>query len=620
MPSTASNSSSGNAYINGILYPVKWATTSLTYSFPTAASQYGSGYPNGEPGNGFEAFTATQQNAIREILKSYSAVSGLKFTEVSAASGDLRYAESDATGTAWAYLPTTHVVGGDAWFNNSKNMFDSPQMGNYAWIAMIHETGHALGLKHPQDAAGAFAAMPGDKDSMEYTVMSYRSYVGAGFGFTNGSASFAHTLMMYDIAAIQYMYGANYTTNAGDTVYTWSPTTGQMFVNGAGQTMPAGNKILMTVWDGGGNDTYDFSNYSGGVKVDLNPGGWTTTAAAQLANLSSSKVAVGNIANALLYNNNAASLIENAVGTNSADTISGNSANNMLTGRGGNDVLDGRDGYDTAAYSGASSDYSWVQQSDGSWKITDLRSGNPDGVDTLKNMEALKFIDQTVALGSSTPPPNPPTDPNPDPDPNPPTGNVAPTANNDSYTVARNKVLKVTKANGLLANDSDANGDAMTVSLVSTTNKGKVQLAKDGSFTFTPSKNFVGTATFTYKVSDGKAVSSTATVTIRVGVSSYGSTKDNGAAGYHDASEDQYPIAIGPQSTVSGQQIATIAKVLAASGVVSISDGMLDQILSVVAGLGSSHVHEHFAPADVVADASSLPDFLGAFSSEFALF
>ena len=68
------------------------------------------------------------------------------------------------------------------------------------------------------------------------------------------------------------MYGANYNTNSGNTVYKWSPTTGQMSINGVGQGAPAGNKIFMTIWDGGGNDTYDFSNYTTNLSVDLQPG------------------------------------------------------------------------------------------------------------------------------------------------------------------------------------------------------------------------------------------------------------------------------------------------------------------------------------------------------------
>ncbi len=136
---------------------------------------------------------------------------------------------------------------------------------------MMHETGHALGLKHPHEVRGSFGAMPLDHDSLEYTVMSYRSYVGASTasGYTNSSVSYPQTLMMYDITALQSMYGANYSTFSGDTVYKWSTTTGEMFIDGVGQGAPAGNKIFMTVWDGGGNDTYDFSNYT--TNLDRQP-------------------------------------------------------------------------------------------------------------------------------------------------------------------------------------------------------------------------------------------------------------------------------------------------------------------------------------------------------------
>lgn len=634
MPSTASNTKSGNPYIDGVLWGTKWGVSTLTFSFPASASFYGSGYPNGEPQKGFEAFTAVQQNATREILKGYSAVANVTFKEVAETAsvhGDLRYAESDATGTAWAYLPTTHPVGGDAWFNNSKNMFDNPGKGSYAWTAIIHETGHAMGLKHPHEAAGSFGAMPVDKDSMEYTVMSYRSYVGAstGTGFTNGSTSYAQTLMMYDIAAVQKMYGANYSTNAGDTVYTWSPTTGQMFINGVGQWSPAGNKIFMTLWDGGGVDTYDFSNYSSGVKVNLDPGGWTTTSTAQLASLGSGKVAVGNIANALLYNNNPASLIENAIGTAAADTILGNAANNVLTGKGGNDILDGRGGSDTAVYSGARANYSWVSQSDGSWKITDLRSGSPDGVDTLKNIENLRFSDQTVALVAGSPPadppppppsdPEPPSPPPPPPPPPPTQQNRPPVAVNDSYTAVKNKQLIVGKAAGVLANDSDPDGNPMTAILVSGSTKGKVQLTTEGAFAFTPNKDFTGTTTFTYKASDGKATSLTKTVTIKVAASA-GAAGPSRTIHDHDVGHDQLPAPVG-QVFVDNLQVTLLGKVLTTAGIPVVTSGMLDQILATVSGLGSSPLHSHVPPAETAAaDDSSLPDFLKGYASDFGLF
>ena len=286
-------------------------------------------------------------------------------------------------------------------------MYNNPVVGNYAWLTIIHETGHLLGLKHPQDVSGSFGVTPASVDSLEYSVMSYRSYIGASTtqGLTNATWSFPTTLMLYDIAALQYMYGANYSTNSGDTVYKWNPSTGQETINGVAQTAPGGNTIFMTIWDGGGNDTYDFSNYTTNLSVNLQPGSWTTVSTAELANLGAGHTAIGNIANAYLNNNNPASLIENAIGGSGTDTLIGNAANNKLTGGAGNDTLDGVSGTDTAVYSGPSSAYQVTQNADGSWTVADLRTGSPDGTDTLRNIDFLQFSDTTVAIGTAPPPP-----------------------------------------------------------------------------------------------------------------------------------------------------------------------------------------------------------------------
>jgi len=134
--------------------------------------------------------------------------------------------------------------------------------GNYAYLTFIHEIGHSLGLKHPHEAEGAFGAMPKANDTVEYTVMSYRSYVGASTtsGYVNGDVDYPQSLMMHDIRAIQELYGANYSTNDGDTRYSWSATTGKMmvvdeFARAQDNGTPAGNRIFLTVWDGGGTDT-----------------------------------------------------------------------------------------------------------------------------------------------------------------------------------------------------------------------------------------------------------------------------------------------------------------------------------------------------------------------------
>ena len=337
---------SGNVYTDAMLGDYKWATTTLTYSFPTSASFYGSPYGNGETGS-FGVLNTAQQNAAKAALAAYAAVANITFTQVTESSSkhaDIRMAASDRPSTAWAYFPTTAAEGGDAWFNKSSGYYSNPVKGNYAYTTFLHEIGHSLGLEHPHENG-----MPVERDSMEFTVMSYRSYTGAPLtGYVNESWGFAQSLMQLDIAAIQQLYGANFTTNSGNTVYTWSPTTGEMSVNGVGQGAPGGNRIFMTVWDGGGVDTYDFSKYTTNLSVNLNPGDWTTTSTAQLAKLyyNGSQIADGNIANALLYKGDVRSLIENAKGGSGADSITGNQADNSLWGNAGNDQLYGNAGND----------------------------------------------------------------------------------------------------------------------------------------------------------------------------------------------------------------------------------------------------------------------------------
>lgn len=348
MPAVETYSSTGNSHIDAILGNIKWVPSDLTYSFPTAAVAYGAVYGDGETAKGFGSFNDTQQAITRSALKLFSSVSNLTFQEAtgaSASSADLRFAQSDVPGTAWAYFPTTDSTGGDVWVNNSSRYYASPAKGNYAYLTIVHEIGHALGLEHAHEGN-----MPLAHDSMEYTVMSYRSYSGASTstGYMNETWGYAQSLMMYDIAALQHIYGANYQTNSGSTTYSWSSATGEMFVNGVGQGTPGGNQILLTVWDGGGTDTYDFTNYTTALTIDLQPGAWSITSHEQRAKLhwDGSKLAAGNIANALLHQGDTRALIENAYGGSANDSIKGNVAGNTLRGNGGNDKIYGLNGND----------------------------------------------------------------------------------------------------------------------------------------------------------------------------------------------------------------------------------------------------------------------------------
>ena len=211
MPSVSSVSPSGISYIDWLESGLKWASGNFTYSFPTSGSFYtgfnGGSYGSGEQNMGFQAFNSVQQAATTSILNMYSQVANVTFaqiTESTTQSATLRYAESNLPSTAWGYYPSVSPEGGDAWFNSSSGWYNNPVVGNYAYLTIIHETGHLLGLKHPQDVSGSFGAAPVSADSLEYTVMSYRSYIGASTtqGLTNGTWSFPQTLMMYDISAL----------------------------------------------------------------------------------------------------------------------------------------------------------------------------------------------------------------------------------------------------------------------------------------------------------------------------------------------------------------------------------------------------------------------------------
>lgn len=120
--------------------------------------------------------------------------------------------------------------------------------------------------------------------------------------------------------------------------------------------------------------------------------------------------------------------------------------------------------------------------------------------------------------------------------------NVAPLAMADTYTVARDGVLTVTAETGVLANDADADGQALTATLVTEPGNGVVTFGNDGSFSYTPDSGFAGTDTFTYQAGDGSAWSNAATVTISVTA----------------ASTNQAPTAGGDAFTVAEDGLLTV--------------------------------------------------------------
>ncbi len=102
----------------------------------------------------------------------------------------------------------------------------------------------------------------------------------------------------------------------------------------------------------------------------------------------------------------------------------------------------------------------------------------------------------------------------------PVTTNSAPVAKNDSASTLENTAVTIY----VLSNDSDPDGDALTISSVSGVN-GSARINSNGSITFTPASGFSGTETFSYSISDGKGGNASATVSVSVAAAPVASNK-----------------------------------------------------------------------------------------------
>jgi len=136
--------------------------------------------------------------------------------------------------------------------NSPANHLSSYDPGSVGWTVLIHEIGHALGLKHPFDDGGTghpTLAQLGysDLDSNLWTIMSYTDTYD-----WNQVSWHPATPMALDVIAIQYLYGKNLATNAGNSFYDLTET-----------------DEYQTVWDASGIDTLDFEHAAGAWSVLL---------------------------------------------------------------------------------------------------------------------------------------------------------------------------------------------------------------------------------------------------------------------------------------------------------------------------------------------------------------
>jgi serralysin len=291
------------------------------------------------------AWTATQEAAVAQIFDAWAAVANVTFQRVDFG-GDIRQSPADiAVGLSGSHLQEFGIVGiagfpsatdGDLYLQDLSILYGAPQTrANYAapegdvyvdngyvgfqylnpggegFLILLHELGHALGLKHPHDDGANGRPTATDLGVPQYdngmwTVMSYDA--------TSSQLDIGHqaTPMPLDILAIQEIYGANLSYRTGDDLY-----------------LLADDNVVKTIWDAGGVDTISAAQLGGGVAVDLHEGSFIHSGSYSTT--------------AIAFN----VTIENAVGSAGSYTLIGNAANNVLDGAVGADRLEGGLGDDT---------------------------------------------------------------------------------------------------------------------------------------------------------------------------------------------------------------------------------------------------------------------------------
>ena len=400
---------SGIIYIDSLLNkregaPIKWMSDSflsegvmdqsktvISYSFPTGSNSLaGYAYQDDVGEISPIPFSSKQQEDTRAAFKEIEKYINVAFVEVIETEekvGTIRLAINTITDEQGNFIPGVVATaeppfsdprGGDIWFNKSYAKSDfstglvaiaenSQSIGSQTPIGdltvMYHEIFHALGVEHPNDNPDI--PFPEDKNSREYTVMAGEFSVELASIKIIDEKSYAipSTPMAYDVAALQYLYGPNTKFNSGNTTYTFDPNIPE----------------IKLIWDGGGTDTLNFSNFSESSTINLTDGSYSTIPFNGWFLKNNFSIAFG-------------AVIENVITGSGADVIIGNSSNNVITGGLGGDTIDGDAGIDQAVYTENFTDVSLVK----SGTVWNIASGTDK--DTLSNIERLKFNDKHIAL------------------------------------------------------------------------------------------------------------------------------------------------------------------------------------------------------------------------------
>jgi Ca2+-binding RTX toxin-like protein len=316
----------------------------VTYAFPTV-SPAAHGTVTGLDRSSFQAFSAADQAVAREALEAWGQACGLTFLEVAPGRGQIEFAWYDFSSLSWAqysggfafypfgdwdYASQPNYFGDDGASGDVFVNLDYREGGVADYGLLLHEIGHAIGLKHPDEVLGNGhdEVLDESLNNTANTIMSYNVVPGDP------------ALGPLDVAAAQFIYGTDAADGTQVASWSWNAATETLTQTGyATADTILGVSVRDVITGLGGNDR--IFALAGNDQVDGGGGNdslWGGTGNDSLIGGGGNDELRGGLGNDTLN------------GSAGNDRLYGEDGADRLNGGAGNDWLDGGAGLDRIVY------------------------------------------------------------------------------------------------------------------------------------------------------------------------------------------------------------------------------------------------------------------------------